>query len=65
MDCILKNLVSIFQSSHTYLQCKTKNVPWITLLQWKKFIDILVLNFEAMLSARLKVRKKDFSLVLA
>ena len=64
MDCILKNLVSIFQSSHTHLQCKTKNAPWITLLGKKK-IDILVLNFEAMLSARLKVRKKDFSLVLA
>ena len=28
-------------------------------------IDVLVLNFKAMVSARVKVRKKDFCIVLA
>ena len=31
----------------------------------KKLIGVLVLNFKAMFSARIKVRKKDFCLVLA
>ena len=32
---------------------------------FNKLIDILVLNFKAMILARVKVRKKDFCIVLA
>lgn len=38
--------------------------PWITLLA-KNVIDVLVLNFNAMFSARVKVKKKDLCIVLA
>ena len=31
----------------------------------KNLIDVLVLNYEAMFSARVKVRKKDFCIFLA
>ena len=34
---------SIFQSSHTHLLGKTKNIPWLT-LHAKKLIDALVLQ---------------------
>ena len=60
MDCILKNLALSFQSSRTQNQKCTMAYPYC-----KKSIDALVLNFKAMLSARVKVRKKDFCTVLA
>ena len=41
MNCILKNLVSIFQSFRDHLSSKTRNAPWIT-HPAKYLIDVLV-----------------------
>ena len=54
MNCILKNLVSIFQSFRDHLSSKTKNAPWIT-RPAKYLIDVLVLNLNSMVSAHGKV----------
>ena len=60
MDCILKHLASIFSYSSGR---GPKKIPLILLR--KKLIDALVLHFKAIFSARVKVSKKDFSIVLA
>ena len=54
MNCILKNLVSIFQSFRDHLSSETKNAPWIT-RPAKYLIDVLVLNLNSMVSAQGKV----------
>ena len=53
--------LNISESMYQYLRQKPQNVPCIS----KIFIDVLVLNFKAKVAARLKVRKKDFCIVLA
>ena len=64
MDCILKNLVSTFQSSRRHLVRQNQKFT-IDYSSCIKLIDVLVLNFKAMFSARVKVRKKGFCIVLA
>ena len=51
MNCILKNLVSIFQSFRDHLSSKTKNAPWIT-RPAKYLIDVVVLNLNSMVLAQ-------------
>ena len=59
VDSILKKLASIFQSFRTHLKEKTMDYSC------KKLIYVLVLDFKAMFSARVKVSKKDYCIVLA
>ena len=59
MDFILKNLVSIFQ---TLRQNQKFTIDYSSCII---LIEVLVLNFKAMFSARVKVRKKGFCIVLA
>ena len=67
MDCILKHLASLFQSSRTHHYAKTKNVPWITVLAKKNLTDALAQDFIPFSCFRLlqKNRKKEFEIVLA
>ena len=63
VDSILKTLASFFQSFRTHL--KEKKQECTMDYSCKKLIDVLVLDFKAMFSARVKVSEKDFCIVLA
>lgn len=63
MDCILKTLASIFQSSPTHLQEQSQKCT-MDHSSCKQLIDFLVLNFTVMFLARGKVQGKDFCIVL-
>ena len=63
MDCILKNLISNFESSQSYPPLRQNQKRTMDYSYYKKLIDVLVLNFKAMFSALVKVRKKDFCIV--
>ena len=64
MDYISKNVSSIFSKfSHPSLGQNQKCTMGFS--SCKKMIAILVLNFKVMFSAQVKVRKRDFCIVLA
>ena len=62
MDCTLKNLALNFQFSYRSSRQTQKCI--MDYSSCKKLIDVLVLNFKAMFSAGVKVRKKHFCIVL-
>ena len=62
MDCILKNLASIFKVLVGIFKATRKT--YVDYSSCKKLIDVLVLNFRAMLLARVKVTTKNCCIVL-
>ena len=63
MDCILKILLLIF-SKFPYLSLRQNQKCSGDYSSCKKMIDVLVLNFKAVFSAWVKVRKNDFCIGL-
>ena len=64
MDCILKTLPSIF-AKFSYLSLRQNQKCTMNYSSCKKLMDVLVLNFKPVFSARVNVRKKDFFIGLA
>ena len=66
MDYISKNVSSIFSKfSHSHPSLGQNQKCTMGFSSYKKLIAILVLNFKVIFLAQVKVRKRDFCIVLA